>query len=151
MAEINRTVLEKALEPHIEHIGSDSYIFVTYDIASVHKDGKWYTSFIVNTMVTVVQNVLYTLIRRTGVSFAKWLYPRVLKPYLTQFPLHIVMNTAIDLKNISDPHEEEQKHLQIVIEAQLKLLHPSLSISDADDFLKELGQQVLNNPPTRFN
>lgn len=151
MSEIDRTVLEKTLEPHLEHIGSDSYIFVTYDVASVHKEGKWYISFVVNTMVTVVQNVLYTLVKRTGISFAKWLYPRILKPYLKQFPLPIVMQTAVDLKNISDPQEEEQAHLQTVIDAQLKLLHPRLSISDADGFLQELGNQILSNPPTKFN
>jgi hypothetical protein len=149
--EIQKEILEKTLTPKLGELGNDQYIFVMYDVKHIKQNEKWYVAIVVNMMVSLIQNVFYVLVKRTGVSLAKYIYPRFVKAYLSQLPLHDVLQVAEDLSNIGNPQTEIDGHLQIIIEAQLQLLNPHLDINDARGFLNTLGQQVIDNPPTQYN
>lgn len=142
-------ILEKAITPKLGEIGNDQYIFVMYDVKSITQNNKWYANIVINLTISAFQNICYTLIKRTGVSFAKYIYPRLLKSYLSQLPLQNVIQIAIDLTHIGQPQNEINQHLENIIQAQLQLLNPHLTINDAKEFLNELGKQVLENPPSK--
>jgi hypothetical protein len=144
-------VIEKILTPKLGELGSDQYVFVMYDVKKIQKDNKWYLAIVANMAISLIQNVLYVLIKRTGVNVAKYIYPRFIRHYLSQLPLRDVMRVAIDLTNVGDPKTEIDAHLQMIIQAQLELFNPHLTIEDAKEFLNTLGQQVIDNPPTKYN
>lgn len=150
MTTLSKEVIEKSVTPHLAEFGSDQYVFVMYDVKSLQQNQKWYIGIVVNSVITLIQNVAYVLVRRTGVAFAKYLYRRVLREYMTQYPLKLVLQFGIDLTKLDAPQTEEQQHLKTIIDAQIKLLNPHLKIADAQDFLTTLGQEIITNPPSRF-